>query len=66
MKISLRRRHPLAVADGAFGDKIDYVTFFKERFGHHTVPSSLDEMRYLILLIRSLRQMFFVGLLGVY
>ena len=30
MKISLRRRHSLAVADGAFSHKIDYVTFFRE------------------------------------
>ena len=30
MKISLRRRHALAVADGAFSNKIDYVTFFWE------------------------------------
>ena len=30
MKISLRRRHALTVADGAFSHKIDYVTIFKE------------------------------------
>ena len=30
MKISLRRRHALKVADGAFSDKIDYVKIFKE------------------------------------
>ena len=30
MKISLRHRHALTVADGAFSHKTDYVTFFKE------------------------------------
>ena len=30
MKIYLRRRHALIVADGAFSSKIDYVTIFKE------------------------------------
>ena len=30
MKISLRRRHALTAADGAFSHKIDYVTIFKE------------------------------------
>ena len=30
MKISLRRRHALTIADGAFSHKIDYVTIFKE------------------------------------
>ena len=30
MKISLRRRHALTVADGAFSHKIDYVTIFQE------------------------------------
>ena len=29
MKISLRRRHAITVADGAFSHKIDYVTIFK-------------------------------------
>ena len=30
MKISLRRRHALTVADGVFSHKIDYVTINKE------------------------------------
>ena len=30
MKISLRRRHALTVADGAFSHKIDYILIFKE------------------------------------
>ena len=30
MKISLRHRHALTVADGAFSHKTDYVTVFKE------------------------------------
>ena len=30
MKLSLRRRHALTVADGAFSHKIDYVTIFQE------------------------------------
>ena len=30
MKISLRRRHALTIADGAFSHKIDYVTIFKD------------------------------------
>jgi hypothetical protein len=42
-KISLRRRHTLLIADGAFNHKIDYVTIFKEtlnpkrRLNHITV-----------------------------
>ena len=30
MKISLRRRQALMVADGAFSHKIDFITIFKE------------------------------------
>ena len=30
MKISVRRRHALTVADGVFSHKIDYITIFPE------------------------------------
>ena len=44
MKISLRRRHALTVADGAFSYKIDYVTIFLEILnpvGHPKVTAIL-------------------------
>ena len=42
MKISLRRRHTLTVADGAFGHKIVYVTIFKEILNPKGHPNRIN------------------------
>ena len=43
MKISLRRRHALTVADGAFSHKIDYVTIFKKILNPEEHPNRNTE-----------------------
>ena len=42
MKISLRRRHALTVADSAFSHKIDYVTIFKEILNPEGHPNRIN------------------------
>ena len=41
MKISLRRRHTLTVADGAFSQKVDYITIFKEILNPEEHPNRI-------------------------
>ena len=41
MEISLRRRHALTIADGAFSHKIDYVTIYKKSLNPEEHPNRI-------------------------
>ena len=45
MKICLRRRHALTVADGAFSHKKDYVTISKEILNPEGHPNRIQKLR---------------------
>ena len=50
-KISLRRRHTLPIADGAFNHKIDYVTICEEKLnleGHQNRITGFKVMAILL------------------
>ena len=51
MKISLRRRHALTVADGAFSNKIDYVTIFKEILNPEGHPNRITGSKVTAILL---------------
>ena len=51
MKISLRRRHALAVADGAFSHKIDYVTNLKEILNSKENPNRINGSKVTAILL---------------
>ena len=51
MKISLRRRHARAVADGAFSNKIDYVTIFKEILNPEGHPNRITSSKVTTILL---------------
>ena len=46
VKISLRRRHALTVADGAFKHKIDYVTIFMENLNTEGHPNRITGSKH--------------------
>ena len=51
MKISLRRRHILTVADGAFSHQIDYVTIFKEILNPEGHPNRITGSKVTAILL---------------
>ena len=51
MKISLRRRHALTVADGAFIHKIDYVTILKENLNPTGHPNRITGSKVTAILL---------------
>ena len=51
MKISLRRRHALTIADGAFSHKIDYVTIFKEILNPEGHPNHITGSKVTAILL---------------
>ena len=54
MKISLRRRHALTIADGAFSHKIDYVTIFKEILNPEGHPNCITGSKVIAILLNGL------------
>ena len=54
MKISLRRRHALTVADGAFSHKIDYVTIFMEILNLEGHPNCITSSKITAILLNGL------------
>ena len=51
MKISVRRRHALTVADGVFSHKIDYVTIFKEILNPEGHPNRITGSKVMAILL---------------
>ena len=51
MKISLRRRQALTVADGAFSHKVDYVTIFKEILNLKGHPNGITGSKVAAILL---------------
>ena len=51
MKIFLRRRHALTVADGAFSDKIDHVTILKEILNPERHPNRITGSKVTVILL---------------
>ena len=51
MKISLRHRHALTVADGAFSLKINYVTIFKEILNPEGHPNRITGSKVTAILL---------------
>ena len=51
MKISLRRRHTLTVADGAFSHKVTYVTIFKEILNPEVHPNRITGSKVTAILL---------------
>ena len=51
VKISLRRRHALTVADVAFSHKIDYVTIFKEILNPEGHPNGISGSKVTAILL---------------
>ena len=51
MKISLRRRHTLTVADGAFSHKIDYITILKEILNPEGHPNRITGSKVTAILL---------------
>ena len=54
MKISLRRRHALTIADGDFSHKIDYVTTFKEILNPEGHPNCIIGSKVTAILLNGL------------
>ena len=52
MKISLRRRHALTVADGALSHKIDHVTIFKEILNTEGHPNRITGSKVTAILLK--------------
>ena len=52
MKISLRRRHALTVADGAFSHKVDHVTIFKEILNPDGHPNRITGSKVTAILLK--------------
>ena len=53
MKISLRRRHALKVADDAFNHKIDYVTIFQEILNPKGHPNRITGSKVTAILLKA-------------
>ena len=51
MKISLRRRYALTVADGAFSHKIDYLPFFYEILNPKGHPNRITDSKVTVILL---------------
>ena len=51
MKISLRRRHALAVADGAFSHKKNYITILKEILNPEEHPNCITGSKVTAILL---------------
>ena len=54
MKISLRRRHALTVADAAFSHKIDYVTISKKSLNPEGHPNRITGSKVTAILLNGL------------
>ena len=52
MKISLRRRHALTIADGAFSHKIDHVTIFQEILNPKGHPNRITGSKVTAILLK--------------
>ena len=52
MKISLRRRHGLTVADGAFSQKIDHVIIFQEILNPKGHPNRITGSKVTAILLK--------------
>ena len=54
MEISLRRRHALTVSDGAFSNKINYVTIFMEILNPKGYPNCSTGLKVTAILLNGL------------
>ena len=52
VKISLRRRHTLTFADGAFSHKIDHVTIFQEILNSKGYPNRITGSKVTAILLK--------------
>ena len=51
MKISLRSRHAITDADGAFSHKLDYVTIFKDILNPEGHPNRITGLKVTAILL---------------